>query len=67
MASTSQKSHLDNVKSWAAKYDLNEELEILLQNGFVNLTSISFIDEKDLDEMKITKLGSRKKNISWCE
>jgi len=64
MASTSQKSHLDNVKSWAAKYDLNEELEILLQNGFVNLTSISFIDEKDLDEMKITKLGSRKKILA---
>jgi len=63
MASNKNRSHLDMVKTWALKYDI-EELEILLNNGFDNLTSISFIDEKDLDGMKISKLGSRKKILA---
>jgi len=57
-------ANLSSVKTWAAKYDIKEELEILLNNGFDNLTSIAFIDEKDLDTMNIVKLGSRKKIIA---
>jgi len=54
-------AHLPNVKFWAKKYDLNEEVEILLANGFNDLPSISLITENDLIQIGITKIGTRKK------
>jgi len=63
MAATTSK-HLQKVKTWALKYDLNEEIEILIDNGFENLQSLSLITEGDLDAMGFTKIGTKKKIIA---
>jgi len=54
-------TYISSVKFWAEKYGLNEEVEILLTNGFNDLTKISFITENDLNQIGITKIGTRKK------
>jgi len=59
MASPSEK--IKKVKNWAAKYDLTEELKVLLDNGFVNLQSLALLTESDLDTMGFTKIGTKKK------
>jgi len=64
MASTTTIKHLQRVKTWALKYDLKEEIEILINNGFENLQSLSLITESDLDSMGFTKIGTKKKIIA---
>jgi len=61
MASNDNPTHISSVKFWAEKYGLNEEVELLLTNGFNVLTKISFITENDLNQMGITKIGTKKK------
>jgi len=63
MASTTN-NHLQRVKTWASKYGLKEEIEILINNGFENLQSLSLITESDLDSMGFTKIGTKKKIIA---
>jgi len=63
MASTTN-NHLQRVKTWASKYGLKEEIEILINNGFENLQSLSLITESDLDSMGFKKIGTKKKIIA---
>jgi len=63
---TVTRNHVENVKAWANKYDLNEEVEILIFNGFDNLPSLALITESDLDAIGITKIGTKKKNNCCC-
>jgi len=51
----------ENVKVWALKYSLENELSIFLEKGFDSLENISKITDKELDVLKITKVGTRKK------
>jgi len=60
MTSTNS-NHIKRVKVWAAKYDLNAEVDILINNGFENLQSLSLLTESDLDAMGFTKIGTKKK------
>jgi len=54
-------SNQANLKAWARKYDLEAEIVILIENGFDTLQSVVAIDEKDLDTMGLTKVGTKKK------
>jgi len=61
---TVTRGHVENVKAWANKYDLNVEVEILILNGFDDLPSVALITESDLDAIGITKIGTKKKIIA---
>jgi len=60
----SSSEKIQRVKNWAAKYDLNNELQILIENGFINLQSLALITESDLDAMGFTKIGTKKKILA---
>jgi len=52
----------ENVKVWARKYSLENELNLFINTGFDSLEKVSKISEKDLDTLNITKVGTRKKS-----
>jgi len=52
---------IQKINTWATKYDLIDEVKILIENGFVNLQSLSLLTESDLDAMGFTKIGTKKK------
>jgi len=54
----------ENVKVWAKKYSLENEIPIFLNNACDSLEKISKIAEKELDSLGITKVGTRKKILT---
>jgi len=54
----------ENVKVWARKYSLENELNLFINTGFDSLEKVSKISEKDLDTLNITKVGTRKKVLT---
>jgi len=52
---------LNNVHIWAERYDLLDNIKILVDNGFDTLLTISKIDDSDLKAMGFTSIGTKKK------